>query len=400
MSAPITLAVEGILLNWLVEVGDAVEAGTVVAEIEADKATVEIEAPVSGVLSVQDAEPGDELMEGAVIGQISADADVEKAAASEPAAVPKTESETKPEMETLQPIVGAIAADAHLPAGVKITPLARKMAADRGIDLKQLQGTGFGGRIVKDDVARYQPSSEGVAMAPTGADSTYEDLPLSRMRERIGEGTSRSKREAPHFYVSVEVDVASLTAMRAQWNESQPIEQRLSINDLLVKAAALTLRDFPNLNSHYLDGQLRRFHDVNIGISVALESGGLINVVAQAADRHPIGQLAANNRAMIARAREGRIRPSDVQGATFTISNLGPYGVLEFSAIIDPPQAAILAVSAAQKVPVVREDGSVGVGERLRLTLSADHRVSDGAEAASYLRQLRQTLEAPLLLFL
>ena len=200
--------------------------------------------------------------------------------------------------------------------------------------------------------------------------------------------------------MTVEVDVESLLALRAQWNDSQPATQKLSVNDLLVKAAALTLRDFPNLNTHYVDGQLRRYQRRNIGISVALEGGGLINMVALDADARPIGELAEANREMIARAREGRIRPTDIQGATFTISNLGPYGVLEFSAIIDPPQAAILAVSSARRMAIVREDGSLGVGTRMRMTISVDHRVSDGAEAALYMQQLRQLLESPLPLFL
>ena len=192
----------------------------------------------------------------------------------------------------------------------------------------------------------------------------------------------------------------SLLDMRRQWNESQREAQKASVNDLLVKALALTLRDFPNLNTHFVDGKLLRHWRRNIGISVALEGGGLINVVAKEADRRELGELADANRTMIERAREGRIRPGDVEGATFTISNLGPYDVLEFSAIIDPPQAGILAVSSARRVPVVREDGSLGVGRRMRLTVSVDHRVSDGAEAARFLQQLRQHLESPLRLFL
>ena len=395
MSAPIILSVAGILLNWLVEVGDSVQAGDVVAEIEADKATVEIEAPASGLLSAQAAGPGDELVEGATIGMITAAGETTAPATPDPVPVVSEEKV----FPAPAPTVDLPAAGARLPAGVRASPLARKLAAERGIDISRVSGSGIGGRIVRADVESYQAAGPA-STAPVATGPDYEDLPLGRMRQRIGEGTARSKREAPHFYVTVEVDVESLLALRAQWNDSQPPAQKLSVNDLLVKAAALALRDFPNLNTHYVDGQLRRYQRRNIGISVALEGGGLINVVARDADERSIGELAEANREMIVRARRGRIRPSDIQGATFTISNLGPYGVLEFSAIIDTPQAAILAVSDAQRMAIVREDGSLGVGTRMRMTISVDHRVSDGAEAARYMQQLRQLLESPLPLFL
>ena len=395
MSAPIILSVAGILLNWLVEVGDSVQAGDVVAEIEADKATVEIEAPASGLLSAQAAGPGDELVEGATIGMITAAGEATAPATPDP--VPVVNEEKVSPAPT--PTADLPAAGARLPTGVRASPLARKLAAERGIDISRVSGSGIGGRIVRADVESYQAAGPA-STAPVATGPDYEDLPLGRMRQRIGEGTARSKREAPHFYVTVEVNVESLLALRAQWNDSQPPAQKLSVNDLLVKAAALALRDFPNLNTHYVDGQLRRYQRRNIGISVALEGGGLINVVARDADERSIGELAEANREMIVRARRGRIRPSDIQGATFTISNLGPYGVLEFSAIIDTPQAAILAVSGAQRMAIVREDGSLGVGTRMRMTISVDHRVSDGAEAARYMQQLRQLLESPLPLFL
>ena len=395
MSAPIILSMAGILLNWLVEVGDSVQAGDVVAEIEADKATVEIEAPASGLLSAQAAGPGDELVEGATIGRITTAG--ETTAPATPDSVPVVSEEKV--FPAPAPTVDLPAAGARLPAGVRVSPLARKLAAERGIDISRVSGSGIGGRIVRADVESYQAAGPA-STAPVATGPDYEDLPLGRMRQRIGEGTARSKREAPHFYVTVEVDVESLLALRAQWNDSQPPAQKLSVNDLLVKAAALALRDFPNLNTHYVDGQLRRYQRRNIGISVALEGGGLINVVARDADERSIGELAEANREMIMRARGGRIRPSDIQGATFTISNLGPYGVLEFSAIIDTPQAAILAVSDAQRMAIVREDGSLGVGTRMRMTISVDHRVSDGAEAARYMQQLQQLLESPMPLFL
>lgn len=401
MSIPITLSVAGILLNWLVEEGAAVQSGDIIAEIEADKATVEIEAPVHGILLSLSAEPGDELAEGATIAAIAAVGEEAVAADREAEEADELGPDAAAESEDA---ITAAAAESKEPdtmqtERLRASPLARKLAAERGIELHQLKGSGPQGRIVKADVENFTASRPAAASTPSTAEG-HEELAIGRMRKRIGEGTSRSKREAPHFYVTIEVDVDSLLDMRRQWNESQREAQKASVNDLLVKALALTLRDFPNLNTHFVDGKLLRHWRRNIGISVALEGGGLINVVAKEADRRELGELADANRTMIERAREGRIRPGDVEGATFTISNLGPYDVLEFSAIIDPPQAGILAVSSARRVPVVREDGSLGVGRRMRLTVSVDHRVSDGAEAARFLQQLRQHLESPLRLFL
>lgn len=405
MSTPITLSVAGILLNWLVEEGAAVRSGDVIAEIEADKATVEIEAPVNGILLSQSAQPGDELAEGATIAAIAADGEDTEVASQQvqevdetvkDAAVAETEDANT---DAADPAAESIKPHAIQTERLRVSPLARKLAAERGIELSQVKGSGPNGRIVKEDVENFAPSRAAADHSRLPAEG-YEELEIGRMRKRIGEGTSRSKREAPHFYVTIEVDVDSLLEMRKQWNQSQPEAHKASVNDLLVKAVALTLRDFPNLNTHFAEGKLLRHLRRNIGISVALEDGGLINVVASDADRRELAELARTNREMIERTREGRIRPGDVEGATFTISNLGPYDVLEFSAIIDPPQAGILAVSSARRMPIVREDGSVGVGMRMRLTISVDHRVSDGAEAARFMQQLRQHLESPLHLFL
>lgn len=415
MAGQITASMDGTLLNWLKNIGDSVNKGDVVAEVEADKATVEIEAPESGVIGSFSVQPGDAIKTGQILGTIGA---AGGKAAAPAAPVP-------------QPVV--VAATAGAPAGaaarsngapasvtddgrIKVSPIARKIAEERGLDLSQVHGTGPGGRIVKEDVEGFTPSAGGAAAPsapsapasaastslaapsgrklPEGADVEYIDL--TTMRKRIVAVTVESKQWTPHFYVTSEIDVEPLLALRKQINEGLPEESKISVNDMVVKATALTLRQYPNLNTHYYGDRLVRHKRINIGIAVALPNGGLINVVAQDADKVSLGTMAAQNKAMFARARDGKIKPEDITGATFTVSNLGPYNVEHFLAIINPPEAGILAVGTAMKVPVVKADGTLGVGTRMKVTISVDHRVSDGAEGAQYLQAFKTLLENPM----
>jgi pyruvate dehydrogenase E2 component (dihydrolipoamide acetyltransferase) len=230
---------------------------------------------------------------------------------------------------------------------------------------------------------------------PEGPD--IEVIELTTMRKRIVAATVESKQFTPHFYVTTDIDAEPLLALRKQLNDSLPeVANKISVNDMVVKAAALSLRQFPNLNSHFYGDKIARHKQINIGIAVALPNGGLINVVAHNADKIALGTLATENKERIARAREGKVKPDDISGATFTVSNLGPYDVEHFIAIINPPESAILAVATANKVPVVKADGTLGVGTRLKITISVDHRVSDGAEGASFLQALKAMIENPL----
>ncbi len=394
MAQPITLTTEGLLLNWLKGVGDSVNAGDIIAEIEADKATVEIEAPTSGILLEQSANVGDELAEGTVIGSIGAS---DESAAPLPASTP-----SQPETSAPPTSNGAAAASITQDGRIKASPVARKVAAERGIRLSQVKGTGPGGRIVKTDVENFTPPA-----APAVAEQTYGKLPeasdrieiidINRMRRAIADGTINSFRNIPHFFVTVDMDAAPLLKLRQVMNTSLESEGiKISVNDILVKATALTLRKFPNLNSHYYGDKLVRYKDINIGISVALPNNGLMNVVAHNADMLALSELAARNKALYKRAREGKIKPDDLKGATFTVSNLGPYHVESFSAIISPPEAGILAISSAMQVPVVLEDGTIGAGSRMKVTLSVDHRVSDGAEGAQFVNEFRDLVEHPM----
>lgn len=400
MATEITLTMGGTLLNWLKDVGQPVSSGDVIAEIEADKATVEVEATADGVLSEQRAKPGEELAEGTVIAVIGAGG---AAAPAPPAAAPAAAA----------PVASAPAGDGR----IKASPLARRLAEEKGVDLNQVSGSGPGGRIVKADVDDFTPGSapaaapaavvlpaQGLAAPaarrlPEGPD--VEIVELTTLRRRIVAVTVESKQWTPHFYVTTEIDVADLLKLRKLLNESLPEDAaRISVNDMLVKATALALRDFPNLNTHYYGDWLVRHKRINIGIAVALPQGGLMYVVARDADRAALGALAADNKAKIQRAREGRVKPDDISGATFSTSNLGPYSTEHFSAIINPPEAGILAFGAAQKAPVVLPDGTLGVGERMKVTISVDHRVSDGAEGALYLQAFKALIENPLRLLL
>jgi pyruvate dehydrogenase E2 component (dihydrolipoamide acetyltransferase) len=414
---------DGTLLNWLKNLGDSVNKGEVVAEIEADKATVEVEAPESGVLVSLSANPGDSLTDGAVIGMIGA---AGEAVPTVPVAASSPQGEGA---RASQPVVKA--SETGAPAGtaartngapasvtedgrIKASPLARKLAEERGINLVQVRGTGPGGRITREDVegfgtpppspvpaATVQPSGFQPVAArklPEGPDVEY--IELNNMRKRIVAVTVESKQQIPHFYVTTEIDVENLLNLRKQLNEGLSDEQKISVNDMVVKAAALTLKQFPNLNSHYYGDRVVRHKRINIGMAVALPNGGLINVVAHDADKVALGSMAQQNKEMFARAREGKVKPEDISGATFTVSNLGPYNVEHFLAVINPPEAGILAVGTAVKVPVVKADGTLGVGNRMKVTISVDHRVSDGAEGAQYLQALKTLIENPMRLLI
>ncbi|MBO9308475.1 MAG: 2-oxo acid dehydrogenase subunit E2 [Chloroflexi bacterium] len=401
---------EGTFINWMKDVGQRVQAGEVIAEVEADKATIEIESPFSGVLVEKLVSAGDVVSVGMPLARIET-----TNGGTSPAASPAAVAESAPIAPTAKPEpASALAAapgapaqlDPHLPDGVRASPLARRIARERGIDLRAVRGTGPGGRITKSDVERFAPAAvRQVAEAPSAPPRAPERAlpsgegivhePVSRMRQRIAARTVESKTTIPHFYLTSEVDMAAALSLRKQINEGLPDDEKVTVNDMIVKAAALALRKFPNLNSHFYGDTLVRYQYINIGIAVALPGGGLVNVVARNADQLSISQLAKRNKVMFANAREGKIKPEDIEGATFTVSNLGAYDVEHFQAIISPPEAAILAVGAVKQVPVV-VDGEIRIGTRMKLSLSVDHRVSDGAEGASFLKALRELLENPM----
>jgi pyruvate dehydrogenase E2 component (dihydrolipoamide acetyltransferase) len=433
---------EGVLNSWLKQVGDTVNKGEVVAEIESDKATLELEAQVAGTLLHLLHGPGDVVPIGAnlaIVGQPGEDvsaltggngAGVEAESypptpppppAPEKAAAPGEASpkevlaaaenappapETENQAQAAAPAGEATAPDESYPGGVKATPVARRLAEEKKIDLLRVTGSGPDGRITKADVEAFAAAPQPVAAPPPAAAPApapaaqpvagpeSEEVALTRLRSAIGRRMVESKTTVPHFYVTTEIDMAPALALRKQVNAALPDEAKVSVNDLIVKAAALAVRDFPNLNAAFAGDKIIRHKRINVGSAVAIE-GGLTTIVQKDTDTSTLSKVATDNRQMIARAREGKVRPDDVEGGTFTVSNLGVYDVDHFIAIINPPEAAILAVGSAREVPVVK-DGQLAVGTRMKATISADHRVTDGAEAAQFMQRLKELLENPL----
>jgi pyruvate dehydrogenase E2 component (dihydrolipoamide acetyltransferase) len=410
---------EGQLVKWLKKPGDVVKTGEALAEIESDKATIEVEAYVEGTMLQNLVSEGDWVPIGApiaVVGKTGETVDLAAlgvaAPATEAAAADTSKPGPVPSPKAASPAAVAApsgANDNELPAGVRASPLARRLAEDYGLSLSLVIGSGPQGRIVKADVEAARESAARTparaaqrpapAYVPVSATAEDETLPTPKMRSRIAARMVESKTTVPHFYVTTEIDMGAALDLRKDMNARRAEDDKISVNDLIIKAAALAVREFPNLNASYNGETIIRHGRVNVGIAVALDDG-LMNVVSKDADITPLTVMARSHRDMFARAREGKVKPEDVEGETFAISNLGGYDVEHFVAIINPPSAAILAIGSARQVPVVKEDGTIGAGWRMKATISADHRVTDGAEAARYMQRLKEILEDPLRLLM
>ncbi len=426
----------GKIIKWLKKEGDRIQGGDILAEIETDKADVEMEAfgagvlrkvlvpagekaPVGTLIGVI-AEPGDDI--AAVLasapapaaagvgaaGSASARNDTRSAppAAPTPSAAPAPAPPPRPAVvSTPAPAAPAVNAPAvGIPAPtaptavatgrVKASPLAKKIAAQAGVDLRLIRGTGPGGRIIRRDVDAAAVTVTAVpAAAPTGPAVEYEDRPLSQIRATIAKRLPLSKAPVPHFYVTSEVAMDRAWELREELNalEGQP---KVSVNDLVVRACALALLRHPGVNASFQGESIRVWHRAHIGIAVALDDG-LITPVLRDCQAKSLAQIAVEARDLAERARVRKLRVTELSGATFSISNLGMYDVVEFSAIINPPEGAILAVGSVRRVPVV-DDGGLGVGRRMALTLSCDHRAMDGAMGARFLQDVKRLLEEPL----
>ena len=398
---------EGTLVRWVKKVGETVNKGEVLAEIETDKATVEVESPASGVVRKLLVDEGAIVPVSSPIAIVgTADEKIE-----EPVVQIAGEYTTKK---------GTVAQVCHCrcPACNRfrfssgsthaISPLARRMAEERQVDFSTVKGTGPGGRIVRRDIeamlSRPTPCwcRAEVSALPSPGFSTVkfsdQTLPLSKLRAAIGRRMAEAKATIPHFYVTHEYKMDSLLDLRKQFNNLLPDDEKLSINDFMIKAVGLTLRQFPNLNASLNGNTVLQHGQINVGIAVSVE-GGLLTIVCRDADQKPLRQIAAEVKAMAARVRAGRVKPEDIEGSTFSISNMGMYDVENFAAIINPPEAAILAVGSAREMPVV-EGGEIIPGWRMNATIAVDHRISDGVEAARFMQGLAVFLEEPLRLIL
>jgi pyruvate dehydrogenase E2 component (dihydrolipoamide acetyltransferase) len=404
---------EGVIAGWQKNVGDTVKKGDVLADIETDKATMELESYKDGILLYQGAKAGEKILVNdllCVIGAAGTNLDAIVAAVKSgagatavspaasnaaPAAAPST-----PAPASAAPAVQAVVNEGRIFA----SPLAKKMAEERGIDLKYVKGTGDNGRITKFDIDGYVPATASTSTTPAISASapavqaahqgvvSFEDQPVSQMRKTIARRLSESLFTAPHFYITMSIDMDAAVAARAKINEVAPV--KISFNDMVVKATALSLKQHPKINSSWLGDSIRTNHHVNIGIAVAVDEGLLVPVV-RFADTKTLSEIGVAVKGFAQKAKDKKLQPSDWEGSTFTISNLGMFGVDEFTAIINPPDACILAVGGIAQVPVVK-NGQVVPGNVMKVTLSCDHRVVDGAAGAAFLQTLKSLLEEPL----
>ncbi|NMC47617.1 MAG: 2-oxo acid dehydrogenase subunit E2 [Chloroflexi bacterium] len=394
---------EGTLVSWVKKEGEHIQKGDVLAEIETDKATIQVESTFGGTILKELLEANTTVPVGtpiAIIGETGEEVDLESLTTSE-----KNEEQAKPTGEINQeetvPEAPAKERDGST-RSIKASPLAKAMARDNKLDLTQVIGSGPAGRIVKRDVEQFIASHQlagqrAATQVPSIQPGEDHLQPLSKLRKAIGSRMQRAKQSIPHFYVTYNYNVEFLLKMREQINKDRSKEERISVNDFIVKATALALRKFPKLNASMEGDALTLHGNINIGNAVAVDEG-LLTVVCRNADQKSLLQISEEIREMVKRVRNGKVAPEDIEGSTFTISNLGMYGVEDFSAIINPPESAILAVSSAMQVPVV-EDGAVRAGMRMKATISADHRISDGAEAALFMRELASYIEQPWLLW-
>ena len=413
---------DGTLARWLVAEGDAVRSGDVIAEIETDKATMEVEALDDGVIAklvVAEgsqnvavnaliallAEEGEDVAEAAKLADNSA-ASTPQAPAEAPEAVETPAVETPITAPTAAPAPAAPPQTSNR-AGNRVfaSPLARRIAADAGLDIASVTGTGPHGRIIRADVedalatgisspAMASPAASGVSMPAQS--ERFE--PHTAMRRVIAERLQHSKQNAPHFYLTVECEIDNLLEARKALNEAAPEGVKISVNDMVVKAAAAALIAVPEVNGYFEEAGCRYFSDADICIAVAVE-GGLVTPVIRAANQLGLSAIASASADLAKRARDNQLDPAEYTGGTFTISNLGMFGVREFSAVINPPQAAILAVGAGEKRPVVRGD-ALAIATVMSVTLSADHRIVDGAVGAKWLQSFKQAIENPVTMLL
>jgi pyruvate dehydrogenase E2 component (dihydrolipoamide acetyltransferase) len=409
---------EGTILQWLKSVGDEVKRGDELVEIETDKANMTYEATDEGVLIEIVADEGDTLPIGEVIARIgsageeapSRDGKEEKPAPEEKREPAPVATKTERREERPAPV------EADGDGRVKASPIARRMARDLNVELSRVEGSGPGGRIVKADVEAAASTSASTERppagkpavgfaegpptsrppSPEGAKGEVEVVELNRLQQTVARRMAESKATVPHFYLTTEIDMTEAVKVRAELKEIAGDSPAPTFNDMIVKACALALREFPRANGAYRDGRVELYSRVNVGVAVAAQDALVVPTVFDA-DRRSLGEIAAETRTLAQKVREGKITPPELSGGTFSVSNLGMYGVTEFAAVINPPQAALLAVGALQPKPVAdRDTRRVVVRDMMGVTLACDHRILYGADGAQFLARIRELLERPL----
>ncbi len=401
---------EGNIIAWLKEEGDSVEPGDTLAEVETDKATMELDSYSEGVLLHIAVKEGPVPIDGviAVIGEKGEDWKAALSQAGTPAENKKVETnEAAPPAEAVTVPTASTEPSFTTPTKddkIRISPLAKSMAKELGLDISTIKGTGDQGRIIKRDIAQHSQTSSATTAAANPApsrtvaagksQSQYEDIPVSQMRKVIAKRLGESKFSAPHFYLTIEIDMRKAIKVRQQINQ-MIAPAKVSFNDLVVKAAAIALRQHPNVNSSWLGDRIRINKDINIGVAVAVPDGLLVPVIRHT-DRKSLTEINTEVRTLAGKAKDKKLQPEEMSGNTFTISNLGMFGIEEFTAIINPPDACILAVGGIIDKAVVNKKGKVVAGKRMKVTLSCDHRVVDGAMGAAFLNTFKDLLEEPI----
>lgn len=396
--------VEGVVASWNKKVGDTVKAGELLAEIETDKATMEFESFFDGTLLHIGVETGKAAEVNAILAIIGAPGeDISALLAGAPASKPVADAAPSPEPVKTQTIAEPVVQKSVAPTPIPVSsssndrvfasPLAKKLAEEKGVDIQSIAGTGENGRIVKRDVDHYSPyvPADRAYVSSTPGTESYTDEPVTQMRKTIARRLAESKFTAPHFYLTLDIDMDNAIATRASLNAMEGV--KVSFNDMVVKSVAVALKKNPNVNSAWMGDFIRRNDHVHVGVAVAVEDGLLVPVV-RFADTKGLLQISAEVREFAKKAKDKKLQPSDWEGNTFTISNLGMFGIESFTAIVNPPDSCILAVGGIKEVPVVK-NGQVVPGNVMKVTLSCDHRVVDGATGSAFLQTFKQYMENP-----
>ncbi|WP_038030341.1 pyruvate dehydrogenase complex dihydrolipoamide acetyltransferase [Thermonema rossianum] len=401
---------EGVIVAWHKQVGDNVQPGDILAEVETDKAVMELEAYEGGKLIYIGAKEGEAVRVNDILYILAEDelpVSVEEIVSAlnnkQDTAPAKKEEKAAATVEKQAAVSEKETVTTGANGRIKASPLARRMAEELGIDLSKVKGTGEGGRIVKRDIEAYQAQapaqeparevvSQAAAQAPSMPESEYEEVPVSQMRKTIARRLSESKFTAPHFYLTVSINMDKAMAARKQMNEMSPV--KISFNDLVVKATAMALMKHPEVNAAWLGDKIRYHKHAHIGVAVAVPEGLVVPVIRYA-NQKSLSQIAQETKELAEKAKSRKLQPADWEGSTFSVSNLGMFGIEEFTAIINPPNACILAVGSIQQQPIVL-DGEIKIAHIMKVTLSCDHRVVDGAVGAAFLQTLKANLEEPL----
>ena len=386
---------EGVLAKWHKKIGDKIKAGDVLAEIETDKATMEFESFQDGVLLHIGVAEGATAPVDSILAILGKEGEDISALLNQPTSKESKAAPVEEKTSSVSTAVPQVVSESQKDNSgrLKASPLAKSIAKVKGIDLSQVTGSGDGGRIIKKDIENFKASTKSTPQSGMIGQESYEDVPLSQMRKTIARRLSESKFNAPHFYLTMEIDMDNAIEARKAINNSGV---KISFNDLVVKAAAMALRKHPKVNASWLGDKIRYNHHVHIGVAVAVEDG-LVVPVLKFADAKSLTQIGEEVKTFAAKAKEKKIQPADMEGNTFTISNLGMYGIEDFTAIINPPDSCIMAVGSIKQVPVVK-NGQIVAGNIMKITLSCDHRSVDGASGSEFLLSFKQYLENPVLM--